>query len=121
MDAEITPATPIRLRVATNDDADAIVDIWRKGLKASLGFQAELPEAEPYFSQCIQEQSGVAIDHVGKIVGWQSLRPTRANPIMRSLRRRQFSLFMLRRVQCNGLARSLPQLTWLVSHGAAPK
>jgi L-amino acid N-acyltransferase YncA len=90
MDFEISPTTPIRLRVATNEDANAIVYIWRKEVASSLGFEIELPEVEPFFCQCIQEQSDaskfwVAIDHVSKVLGWQSLRPTRANPIMRRL------------------------------------
>jgi len=90
VDSRIPLVPPIRLRDATNDDADAIVEIWRKGMSVSLGFGADFPEAEPYFRQCIQEQSDtskfwVATDHAGKVLGWQSLRPTRANPIMRNL------------------------------------
>jgi L-amino acid N-acyltransferase YncA len=85
-----SPHAPIGLRLATNEDADIITDIWRKGVASSLGFEAELPEVKDYFSQCIQEHSDtskfwVALDHEQNVIGWQSLRPTRANPIIRRL------------------------------------
>jgi hypothetical protein len=70
-------AAPITLRLATSDDATAVADIWQKGVASSLGFEADLPEVEPFFRHCIQERSGtskvwVATDHVGRVIGWQS-------------------------------------------------
>lgn len=79
-----------KLRDATHEDVGALVDIWRRGTSVSIGFEVDFHEAEPYFCQCVLEQSDaskvwVATDHADKVLGWQSLRPTRANPILRSL------------------------------------
>jgi len=79
-----------KLRDTMLEDVSAIADIWRRGTSASLGFEVDFQEAEQYFCQCILEQSDaskfwVATDHAGKVLGWQSLCPTRANPILRNL------------------------------------
>jgi L-amino acid N-acyltransferase YncA len=81
---------PIQIRLATIDDAESIERIWREGSSTSLGFQAGFIETRDYFIQCIQDGSDtfkfwVATDYIGNIIGWQSLRPTEANPIMRNL------------------------------------
>jgi L-amino acid N-acyltransferase YncA len=80
----------VRLRRAAVEDLNAIADIWRKGITASLGFDAGFPDIEGYFRECLREESDtskfwVAKSREGKVIGWQSLRPTRANPILRNL------------------------------------
>lgn len=86
----LTPSAAIRLREATSDDAKVVADIWRRGVAASLGFETAFPDAEIYFLNRIDEQSDtfkfwLAIDATEKVIGWQSLMPTRVNPILRGL------------------------------------
>jgi L-amino acid N-acyltransferase YncA len=87
--AQQLAAPPFEIRDATPDDVPAIANIWRKGLAVSLGFDAEFLEAESYFARCVSMQSKafkfwVVTDDAGKILGWESLLPSRANPIMRN-------------------------------------
>ena len=78
------------IRQASKRDCHAIFEIWQRGVSASLGFEANFQDGEAYFLQIIKSQDAtfkvwVAENTNGKILAWQSLMPTRNNPIMRGL------------------------------------
>lgn len=75
------------IRQANINDLDCIVEIFRDGASQSLGFAAEEPDLLGYFKECINSQTNtfkiwVATDNE-KIIGWQSVLPTRVNPFVR--------------------------------------
>lgn len=78
------------IREAVEADSSAIFAIWKRGLALSLGFEADQSIDAQYFQRAIESQDStfkvwVAEDEYGRIIGWQSLMPTRNNPVMRNL------------------------------------
>jgi L-amino acid N-acyltransferase YncA len=78
------------VREAVDRDWEAIHAIWLSGSTVSLGFAADFPEAATWLRTAVNSQNSifkfwVAENVGGQIVGWQSLMPTRNNPVMRTL------------------------------------
>jgi L-amino acid N-acyltransferase YncA len=79
------------IREATVADIEQIYDIWREGLKQSLG-TSDLPSTDNrgHFERLVREQDAnfkifVADGGAQGILGFQGLAPFRANPITRHL------------------------------------
>jgi L-amino acid N-acyltransferase YncA len=78
-----------RVRGARVDDLDAIMAIWRAGIRNSLG--GPLPESmdyPAYFRARLEEQDEVFKFFIvespeGKVIAWQSVLPFRSNPATR--------------------------------------
>jgi L-amino acid N-acyltransferase YncA len=78
-----------KVRDATVDDLDAIMEIWRAGINNSLG--GPLPDTmdyRAYFKARLEEQNEIFKFFIvqsdeGKVLAWQSILPFRSNPATR--------------------------------------
>jgi hypothetical protein len=80
----------IKIRVASSEDLGDVSRIWRRGSFSSLGIDVGYSEVDEYLLDCITNQCDtlkfwVATDSRNNVLGWQSLRPTDANPFTRNL------------------------------------
>jgi L-amino acid N-acyltransferase YncA len=79
-------AQPIKIRRATSNDLDIIINIWSDGAQSGFGQAVPGPESVvEFFRDHLQRETepfGYWIAEVaGQVVGWQSLLRTRPNPI----------------------------------------
>lgn len=79
----------IEIRQARKEDAEEIVDIWQQGLSIAMGYPPPPGDYVRAFGQRLAEQDEVfqffvAVDG-HDVVGWVSLTPFRANPLVREL------------------------------------
>ena len=80
---------PATIRAATPEDAEAITEIWRQGLVVAMGFEPPPGDYAAAFRQRLAECDDtfkffVAVEE-DRILGWVSLTPFRANPVVREL------------------------------------
>jgi L-amino acid N-acyltransferase YncA len=102
----------MEIREATIDDLAAVVDIWKEGLRSSLGYEPPPGDYDKAFRRKIEEQDAnfkvfVAVD-AGVVVGWQSLSPFRSNPVT-SERMAELSAYMRASHLRSGIAKELLQ------------
>lgn len=76
------------IRSATASDLPAILEIWKSGVELSLGMPIAVDDYSKYFesqlrTQCDIFKFWVAESSEKHILGWQSLQPTRNNPVVR--------------------------------------
>ncbi len=101
---------PATIRAATPEDAEAITDIWRQGLTIAMGFEPPPRDFVAAFRQRLVESDDTFKFFVAKdgdeIVGWVSLTPFRANPVVRDYMAELSAYVRTDRIR-GGLARDL--------------
>lgn len=103
-----------KVRTANQADVDAIVNIWKTGIKEAIGIPSDIDDEKvyEYFYKKIQEQSvpfnvWVAVhDTDDSILGWQSLSPIINSPAVHDLWA-ESSTYVREDTQKHGVAEAL--------------
>jgi L-amino acid N-acyltransferase YncA len=100
----------IEIRQARQEDVEEIVDIWQQGLAVAMGYPPPPGDYVRAFGQRLAEQDEVfqffvAVDG-HDVVGWVSLTPFRANPLVRDYMAELSAYVRTARVR-GGVARQL--------------